>query len=311
MAVGLVLAAASCSTLEAINPFTDADKVAWRDSVREWRERRLADLTAENGWLTLVDMVWLQPGEQSLGAAPENDIVLPGGPPHWGRLQNTPEGLRFLTAPGVDVRIDGRLVEEAELVSDEIDEPTVVGSGSVNFIVIRRGELALRVRDNNAPARSAFAGLDYFPIDIEWRFDAEYTPYPPGRTIVVANVLGQVEEMDNPGEVAFRHRGETYRLQAILEEPDDDRLFFVFADRTNGRETYGASRFLYAPLPVAGRTVLDFNRAYNPPCAFTEYSTCPLPPAGNRLDLKITAGERKYRGRPGWQPPENPVTPVR
>ncbi len=309
--LALVALIASCSTLEAINPFSDSEEAAWRDSVRDWRERRLAELTAENGWLTLVDMIWLRPGAQTLGAAADNDLVLPGGPPRWGRLLNTSESLRFQTAPGVDVRVDGRLVEEAELTGDDRGEPTVVASGSVNFIVIHRGKPALRVRDNNAPARTEFAGLDYFPLDAKWRFDAEFTPHPPGRKIVVANVLGQIEEMDNPGEVMFRHQGETYRLQAILEEPDDDRLFFVFADRTNGRETYGASRFLYAPLPVEGRIVLDFNRAYNPPCAFTEYSTCPLPPAGNRLDLWITAGERKYRGRPGWQPPQNPATPGR
>jgi uncharacterized protein (DUF1684 family) len=152
----------------------------------------------------------------------------------------------------------------------------------------------LRVRDARARTRTGFVGIENFPIDVGWRYDARFEPHPPGKTIEIANVIGQLDAMPNPGAVVFERDGQTFRLEAV--DDGDGTLFLIFADRTNGKQTYGAGRFLYADAPVEGRTVVDFNRAYNPPCAFNAYSTCPLPPPENRLDLAVTAGEKTYAG---------------
>ena len=173
---------------------------------------------------------------------------------------------------------------------------TVVGfnKGDASFVVIKRGErYALRVRDALAPTRTGFAGIPYFDIDPAFRFTATFAPHPAGSKIEIINILGIVEPMDNPGTVTFQKGDKTFTLEAVDE--GDHRLFLIYADRTSGHESYAASRFLYAAYPEAQSTttVVDFNEGYNPPCAFTPYSTCPMPPLQNRLDLAITAGEKK------------------
>jgi uncharacterized protein (DUF1684 family) len=179
-------------------------------------------------------------------------------------------------------------------VSDDEDEPTVVASGDLSFHVIHRGSYALRLKDRRAPTLVGFTGIENYPVDDSWRFDARFVPAEPGRTIEIADVLGQVNPMPVLGTVEFERGGESYRLLGLAEE-DSEALWFLFADRTNGRETYGAGRFLYSDgLPENGRVIIDFNKAYNPPCAFTDYSTCPLPPQQNRLDLAVTAGEKDF-----------------
>jgi uncharacterized protein (DUF1684 family) len=267
---------------------------AHRAGIMEWRDKRVARLTATDGWLALVGLHWLAPGRQSVGSAPDNDVVLATGPARLGTVTLADGGVTLALADGAEARIGDADARSATLAPDRSGAATMVRFGEASFSVIQRGDrFALRVRDPQSKARTGFAGIDYFEIDPAWRFEARFEAHPPGRTIDIVNVLDMLEPMKNPGVVVFEKDGREYRLEA-LDDTGDGQLFLIFADRTNGRLTYGPGRFLYAPPPVDGHTIVDFNRAYNPPCAFTPYSTCPLPPPENRLDLVIEAGEKKY-----------------
>jgi len=166
------------------------------------------------------------------------------------------------------------------------------------FVIERAGNLGVRVRDLSNPHRTGFQGLSYFPVSTAWVFEARFEPYQPARHIRIINILGMEHEYEFPGAVVFVKDGREWRLDAVLEEPGDRELFIMFADATSGHETYGAGRFLYVPLPSAGRTRLDFNKAYNPPCALNDFATCPLPPPQNHLKLRVDAGEKRYAGVP-------------
>jgi uncharacterized protein (DUF1684 family) len=201
------------------------------------------------------------------------------------------------TAPAADVRIDGKPVRRAELKWDVPSAPTLVTADSVTFFAIdRSGKKALRVKDSESPRRLKFAGLEYFPIDRAWRIEARWEPFEKLRMMPVANILGQSSMELVAGKAVFERDGKKLELLAIDEGPDAP-LFFVITDLTAGKETYGGGRHLYAERPKEGeRTiVLDFNRAENPPCAFTPFSTCPVPPKENRLPFAVPVGEKTYR----------------
>jgi hypothetical protein len=269
-------------------------------TVNEIRATRLTNLQKPDGWLSLVGLHWLKAGNSYVGSGPTKGVRLAVGPDELGLIRLERDGtVTFRATAGAGVTYDGKPAESRTraLVTDaDGATPTVVGfnQGDASFIVIKRGEsYGLRVRDALAPTRTRFPGLAYFDIDDAFRFDARFEAHPPGQTIPIVNVLGIEEAMANPGVVVFQKDGAEYRLEAVDE--GDGRLFLIFADRTSGHESYPAARFLYAEKPAAdgGMTVVDFNRAYNPPCAFTEFSTCPMPPPSNRLDLRIEAGEKK------------------
>jgi uncharacterized protein (DUF1684 family) len=269
---------------------------AYRAEIIDWREKRAARLTAPEGWLALVGLHWLSAGTQTVGSAPGNDVILAVGPERLGTVTLADGVVTLRLAEGAAARIGDSDARSAALAPDSSGAPTLVRIGDASFSVIQRGDkFGLRVRDPNAKTRSSFAGIDQFEIDPAWRFEARFEAHPPGRTIDIVNVLDQLEPMKNPGVVVFEKDGKEYRLEA-LDDTGDGQLFLIFADRTNGKLTYGPGRFLYAPAPVDGKTIVDFNRAYNPPCAFTPYSTCPLPPPENRLDLVVGVGEKRYRG---------------
>ncbi len=268
--------------------------------ISTWRTERVTKLTKPDGYLSLVGMHWLpKVGVARIGSGEANGTRLSVGPSQLGLIRVAEGNIAtFQAEAGVPVTIDGVLAKgKTKLVADSQGAPTVVGfnGGEASFIVIERGgKLALRVRDAKAPTRVKFTGIDYFDIDRNFRFEAHFTPHEAGRTIDIVNILGLVEPMMNPGTVTFKQGEKSYTLEAIDE--GDHRLFFTFADRTSGHETYAAARFLYAEYPdAAGNTIVDFNKAYNPPCAFTAFSTCPMPPLENRLDMAITAGEKKPR----------------
>ncbi len=282
----------------------DTDRNAtdsYRQSVQQWRSQRVERLTAPDGWLSLIGLEWLKPGTNTIGTAVDNDIVLKAGPAHLGTLTLAPEGsLHMALAADSGARIEGTDARQADLVDDmhagAQHEPTRVHFGEANFYVIDRdGRKALRVKDAQAPTRKHFLGIDYFPIDPSWRIVADWVPFDPPHKLQMGSVIGTIDTVDVPGKAVFQHDGHTYELLPYQEEPGGE-LFFVMADRTSGRETYGAARFLYAALPQDGKVVLDFNHLYNPPCAFTAFATCPLAPPENRLDMRVTAGEKKYRG---------------
>ena len=267
--------------------------------IQQWRQQRLQRLTAPDGWLSLIGLEWLKEGANRIGSAADNDIVLKAGPAHLGVATLDKNGtIHLALTADSGATIDGKPLREAVLVDDMHAghaEPTSVRFGTANFYAIDRdGRKGLRVKDSNADTRTHFLGLDYFPTDPSWRIEADWVPFDPPHELEMGSVLGTVNKEKVPGKAVFQHDGHTYELLPIQE--DADSLFFVLADRTSGRETYGAARFLSTPLPHNGKLVLDFNKATNPPCAFTPFATCPLAPPENRLDVAVTAGEKNYRG---------------
>lgn len=270
---------------------------AYQREVDEWHAGRIRRLTAPDGWLSLVGLDWLAPGVNRIGSAADDDIVLAKAPAHLGTITWTDDGQLCATfEPGQGVTVDGEPATQAVLQDDRDAQPTRVAFGTVDFIVIDRdGRKALRVRDCEAATRAGFAGIERFPVDPSWRVEAEWQPLDPPFRLATGTVIGTVEAYPAPGKAMFVRDGHAFELYPVLEAPGDTRLFLIFADATSGRETYGAARFLYADMPCDGRVVLDFNKAYNPPCAFTTYATCPLAPPENRLGVRVTAGEKRYQ----------------
>jgi uncharacterized protein (DUF1684 family) len=262
-----------------------------------WRAKRDESLRKPDGWTSLIGLHWIELKAHFIGSDAVSGIRLAKGPPKMGLLQQEGDRLFFTPEKGVALTIDGQpLDRRVELHDDASESPSVVGfdDGKGQMTVIARdGRRALRVKHADADTRTRFAGLQYWPADPSWKIDAKFVPNPPGKTIQVADIIGAVNEQPNPGAVEFKRDGRTWRIEALDE--GDGSLFLVFADRTNGHGSYGAGRFLYADKPGPdGNVVLDFNQAYNPPCAFTPFATCPLPPPQNRLEAEIKAGEKRY-----------------
>jgi uncharacterized protein len=264
-----------------------------------WKSWRLERLTSETSWLTLIGLHWIEEGEHRLGSAPGSELPLPAdrAPALVGVVRRSGTAVELRPDPGVELLADGEpLSGPIALWHDAESRPVLVELGPVNFFLVRRGDrIGLRVRDREARLRREFAGLEYFAFDPRYRVAARFEPNPEGTTIPMANVLGMVEPVPSPGRVRFVLDGTEHTLVA-LDDTGDGRLFLIVGDATNGRETYGAGRYLYADPPRDGETIIDLNRLYNPPCAFTPYSTCQLPPRENRLERRIEAGEKKYAG---------------
>ena len=294
------LAMAACSRDAAPSAAQEAAKAkaaaAFAASEQTWRAQRLAELTKPDGWASLVGLHWLDRGSHRVGSAADNGIRLLLGPPHLGVFSVRDGKVRF--AADAAVTVDGAPSRGGRLRTDaDAAGPSVIafddGKGLAT-VISRGGRLALRVKHADADSRVHFTGLQYWPGGPQWRLQARFVPHPPGRTLPIANIIGTTDEIPNPGVVEFTRNGTPYRLEAL--DQGEGTLFLVFADRTSGHGSYGAGRFIDAPMPDArGRLTLDFNRAYNPPCAFTPFATCPLPPPENRLDLRVEAGEKTYR----------------
>jgi hypothetical protein len=270
-----------------------------RASVGKWRAERVAELTNETGWLTLVGLFWLNPGESTFGRAPANTLALdhPSLADTAGTFTLTGSKVIFTARPGSGITHAGQPVTSLELVSDAKESPTVVSSGPLRFFIIERaGKFGVRVRDVASARRRNFAGLQYFPIAPDWVVNARFEPYEPRRRIKIVNILGLEDDMVSPGALVFTKEGQEVRLDAVLDGEGATDLFIMFADGTSGHATYGAGRFLHVPFATGGNTIIDFNKAYSPPCAFNDFATCPLPPYQNRLKLQVTAGEKKYVG---------------
>ncbi len=254
---------------------------SYSDSVRAWQQKRDAGLRSPNGWLTLVGLFWLKPGDNTIGSADSNDFVLPKGsaPAEVGRLHLAAKQITFTPDDGV-----------CRTLSYDEDKPDVVHAGTISFYVIKRGDrFGIRAKDSASPVLKNFKGMKYFPINPALRFAAKFIPDP--KKIPVLNILGETEMELSPGLVEFTYQGHAHRLRPIYE---GETLFFLFKDPTNKTETYQAGRMLNTPLPVNGRVDLDFNHSYNPPCTFTPYATCPLPPKENTLPFSVDAGELRY-----------------
>lgn len=266
----------------------------YAQEITAWQQKRDAELRDPDGWLTLAGLFWLEPGQNSFGGDGSNDIQFPGlSIPRLGELIVSDDRVEVVVAPGAEVTCQGATVSQMILTGSETDEP-VLASGSLRWFVMRRdGRWAVRLRDQAHPALAAFHGVEYFPIDVGWRVAARLVAHPTPMTIPVPTILGSVNQTASPGILHFSRNGTEQRLIALGQV--DKPLSLIFADATSGQETYGSGRFLTVDAPNRdGETTIDFNRAYNPPCAFTPFATCPLPPAGNRLAIPITAGEKKY-----------------
>jgi uncharacterized protein (DUF1684 family) len=267
----------------------------YQREIETWRAQRMARLAAEDGWLTVVGLTWLKDGVNRFGADAASDVVLPAGaPPRAGVLRLAAGHVTVEVQPGANATVGGQPVTSRALRSDaDSAGPDILALGAVTLQIIDRGgRLAARVKDRDAAARRAFHGTPWYPVKPEYRVVARFVPHPQPRTLAVATVVGIPEAMSSPGSALFELGGKSLRLDPVLE-PGSPQLFFIFRDGTSGKTTYGAARFLYADPPKDGRVVLDFNKAYSPPCAFTPYATCPLPPPQNRLPVAIEAGERQ------------------
>ena len=262
-------------------------------SVEAFRHRYEESLRAPNGWLSVAGLFWLHEGVNRAGSDPESDIVLPAPAPtfaatfefHGGKVTLHP-------APGVHLLINGKS-PTGQPIRPDADNITL---GDLSLTVIVRGpesatKTGLRLRDPNSAARRNFSGLHWYPVDQHFRIEARWVPYNPPHKVSFTNVIGMTEEDTSPGYAEFQFAGKTWRLEPTEE---DGRLFYVFRDQTAGKETYPSGRFLKSDLPKDGHVILDFNQAYNPPCAFTSFATCPLPPRQNFIAAPIPAGEKKY-----------------
>jgi uncharacterized protein (DUF1684 family) len=289
--------AAGCRAPEPPPP--PLDEAAYRQAIETFRADRAVDVNGPDGWNTLVGLFWLQPGPNRVGSHASAHVRLPEdrSPADLGTVVVEGDSVRFLAAPGAAVTSGGAPVEAVRLRTDADSAQTVLAHGSLTLRVIRRGErLALRVKDSEHPARAGFAGLRYFPVDTAWRVRGRFRASPRMDSVPIVNILGMVETQPSPGVIEFELRDRRYTLRPVLE-PGEPRLFVMFKDSTIASRTYPAGRYLYVSPPDSlGRVLLDFNQSYNPPCAFTAFATCPLPPPENHLALAVSAGELKPSG---------------
>jgi uncharacterized protein (DUF1684 family) len=276
------------------SPQTCTGQVAYNDQIQAWREKRKAELLSEDGWLAVVGLYWLKQGSNSFGSDPANDIVLPSNlaPARLGRFEFDKGTLTLLVDVANAVLVNDQPVNRAKISSDETKKPDIIKVGDLNIYAIKRGErFGIRIKNKNSKQRREFTGLTWYPADERYRIAAQFVGYKTPKEIPIANVLGDVSMMSSPGYAIFEIGGMKQRLEPVIE---GERLLFIFRDTTSGKSTYPAGRFLYADPAADGKVVLDFNRAINPPCAFTEFATCPLPPKQNWLKVAINAGELNY-----------------
>jgi uncharacterized protein (DUF1684 family) len=284
----------------------EAHDGGWLEEITSWRAEHAVELQKPDGWLALAGLEWLEPGDNAFGAAKDNKIHLPsGGPAHMGVLHLDGETVTLNPPAGgfpAGFQIDGKPVQPQTLHTDpdhDKNDPHMT-IGTLNMYVIHRGErFALRIKDAKSAALTGFHGLKWYAPNHGYRVTARWIPYTPQKTFTIATLIGTSYPAQVPGSAEFTLHGKTYRLDPILEDPDVAKLFFVLRDTTSATKTYGACRFLYTGFPdhgldKPGELVLDFNRLENPPCAYTPYATCPLPPPQNRLPIPLPVGEQRY-----------------
>jgi uncharacterized protein (DUF1684 family) len=273
-------------------------QTSYHASTESWRLEREAQLKADEGWLTVTGLFWLKEGANTFGTDAGNEIVLPPGsaPARAGVFLLGNGKVTLRAAENAGVRLRGKPIRTLKVQTDAAGPPDVLRIGDLALTVIKRGErLGIRLKDKHSRNRKEFAGLKWYPVQESFRIAATFIPYDRPKEIEIVNILGDVEKSKSPGVLSFKLQGRDYRLEPIL---DEGKLFIIFKDLTSGKTTYPAGRFLYADAPKPGKkesvVTLDFNRAINPPCAFTDFATCPLPPSQNRLNIAIEAGEKTY-----------------
>ena len=269
--------------------------ITYQDSIVAWHNKRIQDLKAPNGWVNLVGLIWLNPGKSQFGSATNNEIIFQHKdmPAKAGTFNWENGTVNWVSQKGVATKIKDSLIQEAILFSDTEKQAPQISLGSLRWNLIKREDkIGIRLRDVNAPALKKFTAVPYYPIDPKYRVDAVLEK-PASNKLMITNVLGQTTAQETPGRLVFQINGVTYKLDALDEGGNE--LFVIFGDATNEKETYPTGRFMYVPKPDAtGHTVIDFNKAFNPPCAFTVHATCPLPPKQNILPIALKIGEKKF-----------------
>lgn len=258
---------------------------------REWRLKQDSSLKQERGWLSVAGLFWLEEGENSFGTDTAPTIRIPDGPPVAGSFTRRGKEV-YLESPAEGITVNGASPTAVALKSDASGRPDSIRVGRVQMNVIQRGDrIGIRLYDPLAETRTKFKGRTWFPADEKWVIRAKFVPYNPPKKVSILNVLGDRSVVPVPGYIEFKRDGKTQRLDA---QGDQSGLFLNFQDATSGKETYPSGRFLDTPGPKDGFVEIDFNRAVNPPCAFTLFATCPLPPPGNRLSIPVRAGEKTH-----------------
>ena len=288
----------------AFATFAAAQDAGYKASVEQWRHKYEASLESEDGWLTVAGLFWLHEGENKFGADPLNDIILPEGsaPADIGYFEFHAGKTIVHVNPGVMIYMNSKPVQEAELRPDSADRLVL---GNIKLFVHKSGErYSIRLTDKNSKLLRDFAGTRWFGVDASYRITAKFIPYDKPKEVDIQNIMGDTVKMWAPGYVLFTLRRAEYRLEPT--QSNAQGFEFVFRDLTSGKETYGASRFLDTGPPKDGVVTLDFNEAYNPPCAYNPYTTCPLPPPENRLRVRIEAGEMMYKHDRAAQPAATP-----
>ncbi len=273
------------------------DLAIYTSEIQAWDQQRLHDLKGPKGWLNLAGLFWLKDGITTLGSGKNNTIVFPEGkiPERAGFFMLKGNKVVFEAAPDVAITSKGRPVKRMVVFQQDSVPPTMEYGSLQWFIIKRDDKYGIRLRDYKSQALINFNGIERFPIDSTWRLSAKFEFTWNSRTIDITNILGQTAPQVSPGALAFKIHGKEFRLDVIDEGTGGGEYFMIFGDSTNAHETYGAGRYVYVKKPDAdGNTIIDFNKAYNPPCAFTSFATCPLPPKQNILDIAITAGEKNY-----------------
>lgn len=287
-------------------PASRAQESAWQQELSKWRAEHAVELQKPAGWLSLTGLEWLQPGDNSFGSAADNKIHLASeNAGHIGILRLEGSTVELLAPAGgfpPDLQVAGAPANQQSLRVDADNDTNAphVTIGTLNMYAIRRADrFALRVKDSKAPALVHFHGLNWFDADMHYRVKAKWIPYHPPKSLTLTTLAGTKYDQPVPGAAEFALNGKTYRLEPVLEEPESQQLFFILKDTTSASTTYPACRFLYTGLPnhglkSGGELVLDFNKLENPPCAYTPFATCPLPPPGNRLEIALPVGEKRY-----------------
>lgn len=271
---------------------------AYREEIVNWNQQRIDFLRSPAGWLNLEGLFWLHPGKNYFGSGNSNDLIYkhPSMPKVAGYFEWENGEVKWISQPGVTITLADSVINSLTVFEEGKPAPLLALQTLRWNVIKREDKMGIRLRDINSQAVRNFRSIERYPTNITWRVTAKLEADPQAN-IFITNVLGQTNAQQSPGKLVFTIKGKTYRLDALLEE---DQLFIIFADATNGKGTYPAGRFLYAAMPdEKGNTVLDFNKAYNPPCAFSPFATCPLPPPQNRLPFAIPAGEKNYHAPKG------------
>ncbi|HVD91682.1 MAG TPA: DUF1684 domain-containing protein [Vicinamibacterales bacterium] len=268
---------------------------SYRAEIEKYRQDRVAELTAPNGWLAVAGLFWLHDGANSAGSDAASEVRLPARAPKTiGVFTLKDRQITFAADPSAGVTAAGAPVTSFTFEPQRGEQSAITVAGVTLFSIRRGNRVGLRMLDPDSTQRKTFRGLKYFPLNSAYHVRAKFVPYEKPKTVPVPNVLGMLVPMESPGYVEFALKGRTYHLEPVYETSKHEDLFFIFKDLTSRTETYEAGRFLHTPLPSAGFVDLDFNRAYSPPCAFTAFATCPLPIKENQLDVRIPAGELKH-----------------